>query len=89
MLEQCLSGAIVTTSTIKKAKCKSGVYYFISKAEVFLTTKKLLVMSLIQRNIEYACYFWYPGLSIFLTINLRLPKINIICVFLTWIQGHM
>ena len=62
VLEQCLSCANMATSVIQKA---NAMLKFLYRKRKFLnlTTKKLLLMSLIQCHFDYACSFWYPGLS--------------------------
>ena len=59
MLEQCLSGANMATSVIQKANARLKFLYRKRKF-LNLTTKKLLVMSLIWCHFDYACSFWYP-----------------------------
>ena len=62
VLEQCLSGAYIGTSGIQKANARFKFLY--RKRNFFnLTTRKLLVMYLIQCHFDYACSVWYPGLS--------------------------
>ena len=39
-----------------------------------MTTKKLLVMSFIQCHFDYACSFWYPGLSKVLKNKLQVTQ---------------
>ena len=62
VLKQCLSGANMATSVIQKANARLKFLYR-KRNFLNLTTKKLLVMSLIQCHFDYACSFWYPGLS--------------------------
>ena len=62
MLEQGLSGANMATSVIQKANARLKFLYRKRKF-LNLTTKKFLVMSLIQCHFDYACPFWCPGLS--------------------------
>ena len=61
-LDQSLSGESMARSVIKKANSRLKFLY---RKGQFLTlhTKKLLVMSLIQCHFDYACSFWYPGLT--------------------------
>ena len=62
MLELCLSGANKATFVILKANAR--LKFSIQKEDFFyLTTKQLIVMSLIQCHFDYACSFWYPGVS--------------------------
>ena len=77
MLEQCLSGANMAASVIQKANARLKFLY--RKRNVLnLTTKKLLVMSLIQCHFDYACSFWYPGLSKVLKNKLQVTQNKII-----------
>ena len=77
MLEQCLSGANMATSVIQKA---NAWLKFLYRKRIFLnlTTKRLLVMSLIQCHFAYACSFWYPGLSKVLKNKLQVTQNKII-----------
>ena len=52
----------MATSVIQKANARLKFLY---RKRIFfnLTTKKLLVMSLLQCHFNYACSFWYLGLS--------------------------
>ncbi|XP_053400521.1 uncharacterized protein LOC128557298 [Mercenaria mercenaria] len=61
-LDQQLSGETIAWSVINKANSRLKFLYRKGK---FLTmhTRKLLVMSLVQCHFDYACSFWYPGLS--------------------------
>ena len=70
VLEQCLSGANIATSVIQKATARLKFLYRKRKF-LNLTTKKLLVMSLIQCHFDYACSFWYPGLSTVFNMDSR------------------
>ena len=77
MLEQCLSGANMATSVIQKANARLKFLY----KKIFflnLTTEKLLVMFLIQCHFDYACSFWYPGLSKVLKNKLQATQNKII-----------
>ena len=73
MLEQCLSGANIVTSVIQKANARLKFLYRKRKF-LNLTTKKLLVMSLIHCHFDYACSFWYPGLSKVLKTQLQVTR---------------
>ena len=77
MLEQCLSGANMATSVIQKAYARLKFLY---RKRIFLnlTTKTLLVMSLIQCHFDYACLSWYPGLSKVLKNKLQVTQNKII-----------
>ena len=77
MLEQCLSGANMATSVIQKANARLKFLYRKRKL-LNLTTKKLLVMSLIQCHFDYACSFWYLGLSKVLKNKLHVTQNKII-----------
>ena len=77
MLEQYLSGANMATSVIQKANARLKFLYRKSKF-LNLTTKKLLVMSLIQCHFDYACSFWYRGLSKVLKNKLQVTQNKII-----------
>ena len=61
-LDQFLSGDAIVTSIINKANSRLKFLY---RKGSFLTehTKKLLIMSLVQCHFDYACSFWYHGLS--------------------------
>ena len=60
---------------IQKANDRLKGCFFFSEN---LHSKKLLVMSLIQCHFDYACSFWYPGLSQGNScgIGSKLPKIK-------------
>jgi hypothetical protein len=61
-LDQSLSCESMASSVIKKANSRLKFLY---RKRNYLTqhTKKLLVMSLIQCHFDYACCFWFYGLS--------------------------
>ena len=82
MLEQCLSGANMATSVIQKANARLKFLYRKRKF-LNLTTKKLLALSLIQCHFDYACSFWYPGLSKVLKNKLQVTQNKIIQYVLT------
>ena len=67
----------MATSVIQKANARLKFLYRMRKF-LNLTTKKLLVMSLIQCHFDYACSFWYPGLSKFLKNKLKVTQNKII-----------
>ena len=73
MSKKCLSGAYMATSVIQKANARLKSLYRKRKF-LNLTTKKLLVMSLIQCHFDYACSFWYPGLSKVLKNKLQVTQ---------------
>ena len=77
MLEQCLSGANMTTYVIQKANARLRFLYRKRKF-LNLTSKKLLVMSLIQCHFDYACSFWYLGLFKVLKNKLHVTQNKII-----------
>ena len=64
-MEQSLSGETMVNAIFQKANARLKFLY---RKQRFLNfkTKKLLVMSLIQCHFDYACSFWYPGLTQFL-----------------------
>ena len=64
VLEQSSSGVTIAQSIIQKV--------------LNLHSKKLLVMSLIQYHFDYACSFWYPGLSNFLRNRLQVTQNKVI-----------
>ena len=67
----------MATSVIQKANARLKFLY--RKRKFFnLTTKKLLVMSLIQCHFDYACSFQYPGLSKVLKNKLQVTQNKII-----------
>ena len=77
VLEQCLSGANMATFVIQKANAMLKFLY--RKRNFFnLTTKKLLVMSLIQCHFDCACSFWYPRISKVLKNKLQVTQNKII-----------
>ena len=73
VLEQCLSGETMVKSIVQKANARLKFLY---RKQNFLNlhSKKLLVMSLIQCHFDYACSFWYPGLSKFLRERLQVTQ---------------
>ena len=77
VLDQCLSGENMVTSIIQKANARLKFLY---RKQRFLNfeTKKLLVMSMIQCHFDYACSFWYPGISKFLRNRLQVTQNKII-----------
>ena len=77
VLEQCLSGANMASFVIQKANARLKFLYRKRKF-LNLTTKKLLVMSLMQCHFDYACSFWYPGLSKVLKNKLQVTQNKII-----------
>lgn len=76
-LEQSLTGENMVNSIIQKANARLKFLY---RKQKFLNlyTKKLLVMSLIQCHFDYACSFWYPGLSKLLKNRLQITQNKII-----------
>ena len=76
-LEQSLSGESMVKSIIQKANARLKFLYRKQKY-LNLHTKKLLVMSLIQCHFDYACSFWYPGLTQFLRNRLQTTQNKII-----------
>ena len=77
VLDHCLSGENMVTSFIQKANARLKFLY---RKQRFLNfkTKKLLVMLMIQCHFDYACSFWYPGISKFLRNRLQVTQNNII-----------
>ena len=71
----------MATSVIQKANARLKFLYRKRKFLNF-TTKKLLVMSLIQCHFDYACSFWYTGLSKVLKNKLQVTQNKIIRVVL-------
>ena len=73
VLEQCLSGESMVKLIIQKANARLK---FLFRKQKFLNlhSKKLLVMSLIQCHFDYACSFWYPGLSQLLRNRLQVTQ---------------
>ena len=68
----------MATSVIQKANARLK---FVYRKWIFffnLTTKKILVISLIQCQFDYACSFWYPGISKVLKNKLQLTQNKII-----------
>ena len=61
-LDQCFSGDAMAPSVVQKANSRLKFLY---RKWSYLTkhTKRLLVMSLIQCYFDYACSFWFTGLS--------------------------
>ena len=76
------------TSVIQKANARLKFLYRKRKL-LNLTAKKLLVMSLIHCHFDYACSFWYLGLSKVLKTQLQVTPKKSYGLFLTWIQGHI
>lgn len=77
VLEQCLSGESMVKVIIQKANARLK---FLFRKQKFLNLhlKKLLVMSLIQCHFDYACSFWYPGLSKLLRNRLQVTQNKLI-----------
>ena len=73
VLEQCLSGESMVNLIIQKANARLK---FLFRKQKFLNlhSKKLLVMSFIQCHFDYACSFWYPGLSQLLRNRLQVTQ---------------
>ena len=79
-------GAPGPIGTSKSVSCEFMVKLIIQKANARLKflfrkhkflnlhSKKLLVMSLIQCHFDYACSFWYPGLSQLLRNRLKVTQ---------------
>ena len=61
-LDQTLSSESMALSIIEKANARLKFLYRKRKYLTF-TTKKLLVISLIQCHFDYACAFWFSCLS--------------------------
>ena len=66
----------MATSVIQKANARLKFLYRKRKL-LNLTTKKLLVMSLIQCHFDYACSFWYLCILFYLCLTLRNGKISV------------
>ena len=68
---------LIWRPVIQKANARLKFLY---RKRIFLnlTTKKLLVMSLIQCHFDYACSFWYTGLSKVLKNKLQVTQHKII-----------
>ncbi|MCU7801520.1 MAG: reverse transcriptase family protein [gamma proteobacterium symbiont of Lucinoma myriamae] len=77
ILEQYLTGESMVNSILQKANARLKFLY---RKQKFLNlhTKKLLVTSLIQCHFDYACSFWYPGLSKMLKNRLQITQNKII-----------
>ena len=77
VLEQNHSSEYRVRSIIQKANARLKFLY---RKQVFLNlkTKKLLVMSLFQCHFDYACSFWYPGLSQSLRNKLQITQNKVI-----------
>ena len=69
-------------SIVQKANARLKFLY---RKQKFLNlhSKKLLVMSLIQCHFDYACSFWYPGLSKFLRERLQVTQNKMVRFVLT------
>ena len=67
----------MATSVLQKANARLKFLYR-KRNFLNLTTKKLLVMSLIQFHFDYARSFWYPGLSKVLKNKLQVTQNKII-----------
>ena len=61
-LDQTLSCESMALSIIQKANARLKFVYRKRRYLIFIT-KKLLVISLIQCHFDYACFFWFAGLS--------------------------
>ena len=77
ILEQTLTDENMVNSVLQKANARLKFLY--RKQNFFnLHTKKLLVMSLIQCHFDYACSFWYMGLSKMLKNRLQITQSKIV-----------
>ena len=76
-LEQSLSGETMVNAIIQKANARLKFLY---RKQRFLNfkTKKLLVMLLIRCHFDYACSFWYPGLTQFLCKKFQITQNKVI-----------
>ena len=77
VLEQTLTGESIANSVLQKANARLKFLY---RKQKFLNLhiKKLLIMSLIQCHFDYACSFWYPGLSKLLKNRLQVTQNKIV-----------
>jgi len=85
-LDQSLSGDSMASSVVKKANTRLKFLY---RKRDFLSfhTKKLLVMALIQCHFDYACCFWYHGITKFWKDKLQVTQNKLIRFVLN--LGHM
>ena len=76
ILDQTLSGESMVNSILQRANARLKTYW----KQKFLNfhTEKLLVMSLIQCHFDYACSFWYIGISKLLKNRLQVTQNKII-----------
>jgi hypothetical protein len=72
-LDQSLTGESMASSIIKKANSRLKFLY---RKQAYLTehTKRLLVSSIIQCHFDYACSFWYHGLTKFWKDKLQVTQ---------------
>ena len=77
VLEQTLTVESIANSVLQKANARLKFLY---RKQKFLNLhiKKLLIMSLIQCHFDYACSFWYPGLSKLLKNRLQITQNKIV-----------
>ena len=73
VLDQCLSGDTMASSVISKANARLKFLYR-KKAYLTYHTKRLLVLALIQCHFDYACSFWYHGLTKFWKDKLQVTQ---------------
>ena len=73
ILDQTLSGGSMVNSILQRANTR--LKFFIPGREIFkYSYKKLLVMSFIQCHFDYACSFWYMGISKLLKNRLQVTQ---------------
>ena len=72
-LDQSLTGESMASAIIKKANARLKFLY---RKQAYLTehTKRLLVSALIQCHLDYACSFWYHGLTKFWKDKLQVTQ---------------
>lgn len=62
-LDQSLIGESIAAKVLVKCACKLKFLYHKTKLLDF-SVKKLLVLTLIQCHVDFACSAWFPGLNV-------------------------
>ena len=89
ILDQSLSGESIATSLIGKINSRLKFLYR-NKKYLSMHNKKLLVSSLIQCHYDYACSFWYPGLTQHLKTRLQTCQNKVIRFILNMdVRSHV
>lgn len=62
-IDSCLNGELMASKILKK--CNARLKFLYRKSKLLTkSSKRLLASSLIQCHLDYACSFWYSGLTL-------------------------